>query len=62
MESEETMFNPEFIKSSFLHTYIAIKPDNLENPTNYEVAVVSRDSVPSYGPSLLECHTFKKVR
>lgn len=49
-QETETIFNPECIASQFLHVYIVVTPVDNEG-TQFNVSVIHRDSVPSFGPS-----------
>ncbi|UJR23704.1 hypothetical protein I4U23_026685 [Adineta vaga] len=48
-QEDETIFNPECITSQFLHVYLVITPLD-SNGNQYKVAIIHRDSVPSFGP------------
>ncbi|XP_057301975.1 uncharacterized protein LOC130636316 isoform X2 [Hydractinia symbiolongicarpus] len=53
-------FDPNSIKSNFLHVFIIIQPQWIESGLYYKVAVVSRDLVLPFGPAIFPSKLFKK--
>lgn len=59
LESSEAVFNPTWIRSHFLHSYLVVQPEAaLPGVTHYRVAMVSRSTVPSSEPELRQCGLF----
>jgi RAP1 GTPase activating protein 1 len=57
-QETDTPFNPECITSQFLHVYLIVTPLD-DQGTQYKVAVVHRDTVPSFGPSIFHSKIFQ---
>jgi RAP1 GTPase activating protein 1 len=57
-QEAETVFNPEWITSQFLHAYIVVTPLDLEG-TLLKVSVYRRESVPSFGPTVHSTKLFQ---
>jgi len=57
-QETDTTFNPECITSQFLHVYLIVTPLD-DQGTQYKVAVIHRDTVPSFGPSIFHSKTFQ---
>ncbi|KAI8376327.1 uncharacterized protein BYT42DRAFT_498521, partial [Radiomyces spectabilis] len=47
-------FNPQAIRSQFLHVFIVVQEDIIENRTAWRVEVVATKEVPIFGPPLPE--------
>jgi RAP1 GTPase activating protein 1 len=56
-QETETLFNPEWIASQFLHVYLVITSLD-SHGTRFKVSVIHRDSVPSFGPTINYSNTF----
>jgi len=63
-QEDNTPFAPDMIASNFLHSFIVIQKvkSELNEKTNYRVAVTSRSSVPNFSPVIPECATFEKSK
>ena len=57
-QEKETKFNPEWITSQFLHVYLVVSPID-DEATQFQVSMIYRDSVPTFGPNNNSSHRFQ---
>ena len=58
IDDMHTPFSPTAIRSHFLHTFIVVHCDSISFPKRYRIDVVSRDTVPTFGPPLARQNLF----
>ncbi|CAO3635792.1 unnamed protein product [Cunninghamella blakesleeana] len=49
---DDSIFNPESIRSKFIHVYIVVRQEITNGKMGWRVEVVRRNNVPEFGPSL----------